>query len=56
MTEDDASESDGADDGPLPNCPRCGEPVLMSVVIGPGASTLEPCGCAVSPTTLMDRE
>ncbi|WP_263017722.1 hypothetical protein [Natronobiforma cellulositropha] len=38
--------SDGAaDESPLERCPRCGEPMVLVTVRGPGDQRVSPCGC-----------
>ncbi|WP_143825059.1 hypothetical protein [Natrinema ejinorense] len=53
----DRDESEPVDRGSqfLPDCPRCGTPVAIVSVTGPGRATAGPCGCLVSPG-LMNRE
>ncbi|OAQ53226.1 hypothetical protein HTG_07045 [Natrinema mahii] len=36
----------------LPDCPRCGRPVWIVTVSGPGVGTASPCGCPVVPGSL----
>ncbi|WP_408959558.1 hypothetical protein [Natrinema sp. 74] len=48
------SDADGADDdgdgvSPLPDCPRCGDPVGFVTASGPLTGTASPCGCSVPP-------
>ncbi|WP_226040049.1 hypothetical protein [Natrinema sp. DC36] len=43
------------EDSPFPACPRCGDPVLFSVVTGPHTGFASPCGCSVPPG-LLERE
>ncbi|WP_408959085.1 hypothetical protein [Natrinema sp. 74] len=42
MSRDDAAPS-------LPECPSCGEPVIISVAHGPDTGSVGPCGCSVPP-------
>ncbi|ELZ14886.1 hypothetical protein C478_06646 [Natrinema thermotolerans DSM 11552] len=56
MARDPASDRESDDDWSLPDCPRCGEPVTVSVVTGPDSSTLQPCGCSVPPATFVGFE
>ncbi|WMT06408.1 AAA family ATPase [Natrinema thermotolerans] len=47
--------SDGADDSSgRPVCPRCGGPVVMTVVLGPTDGSVSPCGCRMPPELLPD--
>ncbi len=54
--ESDGDEGESDDDWSLPDCPRCGEPVTVSVVTGPDTSHLQPCGCTVPPATFVGLE
>ncbi|WP_435552619.1 hypothetical protein [Natrinema sp. CGMCC1.2065] len=56
MARDRSSDRESDDDWSLPDCPRCGEPVTVSVVTGPDSSTLQPCGCSVPPATFAGFE
>lgn len=40
---------------PLPDCPHCGDPVLMVVATGPHEGSAVPCGCSVPPG-LIERQ
>lgn len=48
--EDDAE--DGLVGSAFPDCPRCGDPVLATVVTGPTEASASPCGCRVPPPHL----
>ncbi|WP_226479740.1 hypothetical protein [Natrinema amylolyticum] len=50
----DREASDGDEPSSLPACPRCGDPVLVSVATGPHTGTVGPCGCSVPPGLLAD--
>ncbi|QCC58983.1 hypothetical protein DVR14_10200 [Natrinema thermotolerans] len=43
---------DPADEWSVPDCPRCGRPVWVVTVTGPGVGTASPCGCPVVPGSL----
>ncbi len=36
----------------VPDCPRCGRPVWVVTVAGPGVGVASPCGCPVDPGSL----
>ncbi len=48
MSGPDEATEDG-DESALPDCPRCGERVVISVAFGPEAGLVSPCGCSVPP-------
>ncbi|WP_382274804.1 hypothetical protein [Halovivax cerinus] len=61
--EGDGSEAEGAEDVPgwkeygyprkpkwAPDCPRCGGPILLVTIAGPGVSQITPCGCKMAPS------
>jgi len=56
MGEDrSSSEADGPDDEwSVPDCPRCGRPVWIVTVSGPGPGTASPCGCPAASELLAD--
>ncbi|OAQ52953.1 hypothetical protein HTG_08985 [Natrinema mahii] len=43
---------DPDDEWSVPDCPRCGRPVWIVTVAGPGVGTASPCGCPVVPGSL----
>ncbi|MDS0474208.1 hypothetical protein [Natrinema sp. 1APR25-10V2] len=47
MSGDDGPNGDG--ESRLPDCPRCGERVVISVAFSPEAGLVSPCGCSVPP-------
>ncbi|ELY69573.1 hypothetical protein [Natrinema versiforme] len=46
-SESDECDDDGDDSSPLPDCPRCGEPVGFVTATGPVTASASPCGCSV---------
>ncbi|WP_455449014.1 hypothetical protein [Natrinema thermotolerans] len=42
------------DEWSVPDCPRCGRPVWLVTVSGPGPGIAAPCGCPVAPDLLAD--
>ncbi len=42
-------EASDDDESVLPDCPRCGEQVVIAVAFGPEAGLVSPCGCSVPP-------
>ncbi|MFB1063338.1 hypothetical protein [Natrinema sp. H-ect4] len=58
MTADpDANDGSDDEDSPFPDCPRCGDPALVSVVTGPHTGSVGPCGCSVPPDVFpLERE
>jgi|GEM_PF-454307 len=51
MSRDRESNDDAKSDeeSSFPDCPSCGEPVLISVALGPHTGSVGPCGCSVPP-------
>ncbi|RZH67200.1 hypothetical protein [Natrinema altunense] len=47
-----ASERAADDEGVLPPCPQCGEPMVATRVDGPMEAYATPCGCRVWPDAL----
>ncbi|NGM67873.1 hypothetical protein G6M89_02410 [Natronolimnobius sp. AArcel1] len=45
MTDGDNSDDASA----LGTCPACGNPMAMTVVLGPGDAYANPCGCRIIP-------
>ncbi|WP_081597625.1 hypothetical protein [Natrinema pellirubrum] len=51
---DDAASSAADDERPVPDCPRCGRPVWLMTVSGPGPGIASPCGCPVPPDLQLE--
>ncbi|ELZ03482.1 hypothetical protein [Natrialba asiatica] len=48
-TGDEHDNSDSAADHEFRTCPRCGEPITRTTMIGPTDAVAGPCGCRVAP-------
>ncbi|ELZ00467.1 hypothetical protein [Natrialba asiatica] len=46
---DEHENPDSAADSEFRTCPRCGEPITRTTMIGPTDAVAGPCGCRVAP-------
>ncbi|MFH5799045.1 hypothetical protein [Haladaptatus sp. CMAA 1911] len=54
MLPENSPDDDGSIRETFPDCPVCGETVLLVATHGPGSHACQPCGCPVSPGAMFE--